>query len=198
MVIMKTLLCIILFSAVFLSGCTRVLIREPFGQALKEDDLGSVPAVYVDGSGNQFQVQKTESLDEFQVIDLSGDRDSYNRIRFTTIEPESGESVYLGWFWDPKYEAWAIVRVLGNLDGGVCLMAPSMESLKREASNDGSIRIEKLKGRKHEPLYLIEGDIPLDYWTKNSSWDLEGVRCFFDLSEFNPDQPSPPEQKPGS
>lgn len=73
MVIMKTLLCIILFSAVFLSGCTRVLIREPFGQALKEDDLGSVPAVYVDGSGNQFQVQKTESLDEFQVIDLTGD-----------------------------------------------------------------------------------------------------------------------------
>jgi hypothetical protein len=195
---MKTLLCIILFSVVFLSGCTRVLIREPFGQALKEDDLGSVPAVYVDGSGNQFRLQKAESPDEFQVVDLSEYSNSYNKVRFTIIDPEADAPVFLGWFWDPKHEAWAIVRMLGNLDGGVCLMAPDMESLNQEYSNEESIRIEKLKGKKYDTAYLIEGEIPLDYWTKNSSWDLEGVRCFFDLSEFNPDQSSPPEQKPDS
>ena len=178
---MKILKLSIILISLILTGCPKVLLKEPIGEPLTAEDIDDAFGIYVDGEGKKYSFEKSDAPTVFKVRSIKEDGISFD-LKITELTPHD---VHLGWFWDEGHEAWIVVRLLPNIDEGMCLMTPDMDSLK--------LACEKLDielAKQGDDTYLVKGDIPAAYWAKSGSWSLEGVRCLFEEAELKSNDPA--------
>ena len=156
------------------SGCTKILVKEPFGEFVKTSELDEKP-VYYDAEGKRFRISPTDNPLEFKVEDLTDGQESFQRMRISSQDPGD---VILGWFWEEQHEAWILVRLLSGGGESLCIMQPDLDTLRAEATQ-GDFTLVEVEKSKSGSSYLIDGKIDPEYWTHNDAWAINQVRCFF-------------------